>query len=41
LAVLHFAAGRFSGREAALLGSVLKDAKHAYAGFAKARAFWQ
>lgn len=36
-----FAAGRFSGREAALVESVLKDAKHAYLAFAKARPFWQ
>jgi triphosphatase len=36
-----FAAGRFSGREAALVDTILKDAKHAYGAFAKARPFWQ
>jgi triphosphatase len=36
-----FAAGRLSGREAARVESVLKDAKRAYRAFAKARPFWQ
>jgi hypothetical protein len=35
-----FAAGRFSGREEARIGSVLKDAQRAYRVFAKAKQFW-
>jgi hypothetical protein len=36
-----FAAGWLSGREEARIASVLKDAKRAYARFAKARPFWR
>lgn len=35
-----FAAGRLSGREEARMASVLKDADHAAAAFAKAKPFW-
>jgi inorganic triphosphatase YgiF len=35
------AAGRLSGREKARIASVLKDAKRAYARFAKAKPFWR
>ena len=35
-----FAAGRLSGREEARAISVLKDAQHAYRGFARAKPYW-
>jgi triphosphatase len=35
-----FAAGRLSGGEAARFASVMKEAEHRYAGFAKCRPFW-
>jgi hypothetical protein len=36
-----FATGRLSGREAARISSVLKDAERAYGAFTKAKPFWQ
>jgi len=36
-----FAAGRLSGREEARIALVLRDAKRAYAAFAKAKPFWK